>query len=44
MVTGIGGYRDVFAFYVVVEVRRLGCEATISALPLARNPLQLRHL
>lgn len=33
-----------FAFDVVVEVGRLGREATVGALPLARHPLQLRHL
>ena len=33
-----------FAFDVVVQVGRLGGETTVSALPLARHPLQLRHL
>lgn len=44
MVTSIRGNGDVFAFDVVVEVGRLGRKATVRALPLARHPLQLRHL
>ena len=44
MVTSIRGNRDVFAFYVVVEVGRLGGEAAIRALPLAGHALQLGHL
>ena len=33
-----------FALDVVVKVGRLGSEAALGALPLAWNPLQLRHL